>query len=56
MRSYDMRGTGASEDKWMVAPKQWVIDNMVWTDSWPSIAGVDEEKTRKVLAEKWRDK
>jgi hypothetical protein len=29
---------------------------MVWTDSWSSIAGADEEQMRKVLAEKWRDK
>jgi hypothetical protein len=47
----------------------WVIDNMVWTDSWPSIVGAGcglncvgagEERARKVLAcvafEEWRDK
>jgi hypothetical protein len=47
----------------------WVIDNVVWTNSWLSIAGagynlicvgVGEERARKVLAfvasEEWRDK
>jgi hypothetical protein len=47
----------------------WVIDNVVWTDSWLSIAGAgcglicvgaSEERARKVLAcvssEEWRDK
>jgi hypothetical protein len=46
-----------------------VIDNMVWTDSWPSSAGAgcglicvgaSEERAGKVLAcvasEEWRDK
>jgi hypothetical protein len=47
----------------------WLINNVVWTDSWPSIAGAGcgltcvgagEERARKVLAcvafEEWRDK
>jgi hypothetical protein len=47
----------------------WVIDNVVWTNSWPSIAGAScdliydgagEERVRKVYAcgasEEWRDK
>jgi hypothetical protein len=59
----------ASEDWGMVAPLWWVIDIVVWTDSWPSIAGAGcslvcvgavDEQARKVYAcvasEKWRDK
>jgi hypothetical protein len=47
----------------------WVIDNVVWTDSWPSITGAGcslicvgagEERVGMVLAcvasEEWRDK
>jgi hypothetical protein len=54
---------------WMVAPQWWVIDNIVWTDSWSSTTSVGcglvcvvagEEQVWKVLAKVasgwWRDK
>jgi hypothetical protein len=59
------RGRRVSEDRSIREPVDgrswlwWVIDNVVWTDSWPSIAGAygglicvgaGEERTRKVYA------
>jgi hypothetical protein len=52
-------GTGVFEYQCMITPQWWVIDNIMWTNFWPSIAGVGcgfvcvvegEEKARKVVA------